>query len=110
MIAAVSCLIWSFRLCVRLAHLVTELAEVNQQIANLQCDLRETIARLRVATDELGRSVGLTQKQMDERAQQIIARQSADAKRFEAAQKQTAQQVSAVQTDVSGVKTDLTKT
>ena len=69
--------------------------------------MRETNARLRVATDELGRSVGLTQKQMDERAQQIIARQAADSKRLEAAQKQTAQQVNAVQSDVSTVKTDV---
>jgi uncharacterized coiled-coil protein SlyX len=106
-IAAVSGLIWSYTLSGRMAHQETALAEANQQNAKLQGELRETNARLRVATDELGRSVGLTQKQMDERAQQIIARQSADAKRFEAAQKQTAQQVSAVQTDVSGVKTDV---
>jgi hypothetical protein len=59
----------------------------------------------------------LTQKQMDTRAQQIIRREQQDAERLETAQKQTAQQVTAVasdvsnvKTDVGGVKTDLTKT
>ena len=71
-----------------------------------------------MATDELGKSVGLTQKQMDERAQQIIAREAADSKRLETAQKadcaagdaQFQSDVSNVKTDVGGVKTDLTKT
>lgn len=110
-------LIWTYTLSGRIAHQETALAEANQQNAKLGAELRETNARLRVATDELGKSVGLTQKQMDERAQQIIARQSADAKRLEEEQKQTAQQVNAVQSDVSsvkndvgGVKTDLGKT
>jgi hypothetical protein len=54
---------------------------------------------------------------MDTRAQQIIRREQQDAERLETAQKQTAQQVTAVasdvsnvKTDVGGVKTDLTKT
>jgi len=106
-LAALGGLIWTYTLSGRISHQETALSEANQQNAKLEAQLRETNARLRVATDELGRSVGLTQKQMDERAQQIIARQAADSKRFEAAQKQTAQQVSAVQSDVSTVKTDV---
>ncbi|MBS1802144.1 MAG: hypothetical protein JST28_02195 [Acidobacteria bacterium] len=106
-LAAIGGLIWSYTLSGRIAHQETALAEANQQNAKLDAQLRETNARLRVATDELGRSVGLTQKQMDQRAQQIIARQAADSKRLEAAQQQTAQQVSAVQSDVSTVKTDV---
>jgi len=106
-LGAIGGLIWTYTLSGRIAHQETALSEANQQNAKLEAQLRETNARLRVATDELGRSVGLTQKQMDERAQQIIARQVADSKRLEDAQKQTAQQVSAVQTDVSTVKTDV---
>jgi DNA anti-recombination protein RmuC len=116
-LAALGGLVWSYTLSNRIAHQESALAEANQQNAKLQADLRETNARLHVATDELGRSVGLTQKQMDARAEQMVAREQADSKRLETAQKQTAQQVSAVQTDVStvktdvgGVKTDLTKT
>jgi F0F1-type ATP synthase membrane subunit b/b' len=106
-LGALGGLIWTYTLSGRIAHQETALAEANQQNAKLGAELRETNARLRVATDELGKSVGLTQKQMDERAQQIIARQAADAKRLEAEQKQTAQQVNAVQSDVSSVKTDV---
>ena len=106
-LAALGGLIWSYTLSGRIAHQETAQADANQQTAKLQAELRETNARLRVATDELGRSVGLTQKQMDERAQQIIAREVADSKRLEAAQKETAQQVSSVKSDVSSVKTDV---
>lgn len=116
-LAALGGLAWSYALSNRITRQETALAEANQQNAKLEAQLRETNARLRVATDEMGRSVGLTQKQMDARAQAIIAREEADSKRLESAQKQTAQQVNAVQTDVSsvktdvgGVKTDLTKT
>lgn len=116
-LAGLGGLVWSYTLSNRIAHQESTLAEVNQQNAKLAGELRETNARLTVATNELGRSVGLTQKQMDERAQQIVAREQADSRRLETAQKQTAQQVSAVQSDVStvktdvgGVKTDLTKT
>jgi DNA-binding FrmR family transcriptional regulator len=73
-----------------------------------------------VATEELGKSLGLTQKQMDARAQEIIRREQAveaNTAQLATAQKQTAQQVSAVssavsdvKTDVGGVKTDLGKT
>jgi hypothetical protein len=58
----------------------------------------------------LGKSLGLTQKQMDSRADQLIRREQAteaNAKLLETAQKQTAQQVSAVASDVSSVKTDV---
>jgi chromosome segregation ATPase len=110
-------LIWSYTLSGRVAHQETALAEANQQNAKLEAELRETNARLRVATDELGKSLGLTQKQLDTRADEIVRRQAAEAKRLETAQQQTAQQVSAVsndlsgvKTDVGGVKTDLTKT
>jgi septal ring factor EnvC (AmiA/AmiB activator) len=44
---------------------------------------------------------------MDARAQAIIVREEADAKRLENAQDKTAQQVNAVASDVSSVKTDV---
>lgn len=107
LLGALGGLVWSYTLSGRIAHQETALAEANQQNAKLDAELRETNARLRVATDELGKSVGLTQKQMEERAQQIVAREAAENKRLEAAQQQTAQQVTAVQSDVSSVKTDV---
>jgi multidrug efflux pump subunit AcrA (membrane-fusion protein) len=106
-LAALGGLVWSYTLSNRITHQEAALAEANQQNAKLDAELRETNARLRVATEELGKSVGLTQKQLDARASELVAREAADNKRLEAAEKQTAQQVTAVQSDVSTVKTDV---
>lgn len=117
LLAGIGGLVWSYTLGSRLTALQAELTESQQQNAKLAADQRETAARLQVATDELGKSLGLTQKQLDERAETIIQREQADAEKLESEQKQTAQQVStvtsevsSVKTDVGGVKTDLTKT
>jgi F0F1-type ATP synthase membrane subunit b/b' len=117
LLAAVGGLVWSYTLGSRLTTQQAELTEAQQQNAKLAADLRETEARLQVATDELGKQNGLTQKELEQRAQAIIQREQADAQKLESEQKQTEQQVSTVsnqvsnvQTDVGGVKTDLTKT
>jgi hypothetical protein len=120
LLAGVGGLIWSYSLGSRLTTQQTELTDAKQENVKLAAQLRETDARLKVATEELGTSLGLTEKQMDARAQQIIRREEAqevNSQRLESAQKQTAQQVSAVstevtnvKTDVGGVKTDLGKT
>lgn len=117
LVLALAGLVWTYTLSSRLTHQEAALTDANQQNVKLAADLRETNARLRVATDELGKSLGLTQKQLDQRADAIIARQEQESKRLETAQKQTAQQVtqvssdlSTVKTDVGGVKTDLGKT
>jgi DNA anti-recombination protein RmuC len=117
LLCALGGLIWTYTLSGRIAHSEAALTEANQQNAKLAAELRETDARLKVTAEELGKSLGLTQKQMDTRAQQIIAREAAENRRLEDAQKITAQQVTAVssdltnvKTDVGGVKTDLGKT
>ncbi len=117
LLAAIGGLVWCMTLNSKIAAQQAELTEAQQQNAKLAADQRETEARLQVATDELGKSLGLTQKQLDQRAQAIIQREQADEQKLESEQKQTEQQVSTVsnqvsnvQTDVGGVKTDLTKT
>jgi hypothetical protein len=120
LLAALGGLIWCYTLGGRLTTQQSELAEAKQQNSQLQAKLRETDARLEVATDELKASLGLTQKQLDARAQEITDREQrveADAQKLENAQKKTAQQVTAVssavtdvKTDVGGVKTDVAKT
>jgi hypothetical protein len=107
LLAALGGLIWTYTLNGRLARQETALTEANEKSGKLAAELRETNARLTVATDELGKSLGLTQRQLDERAQALIAREQADSRRLENAQKQTAQQVTAVASDVSNVKTDV---
>ncbi len=117
LLAGLGALIWAYTLSSRLSHQEASLTAANQETAKLAAEMRETNARLTVATDELGKSLGLTQKQLDARAQAIMQREQADSKRLEAAQQQTAQQVSSVssevsnvKTDVGGVKTDVAKT
>jgi DNA anti-recombination protein RmuC len=110
LLAALGGLAWSFTLNGKLTSQQADLAEAKQDNIKLASELRETNARLKVATEELGNSLGLTQKQLDARAQEIIAREDrneADAKKLASAQRQTAQQVSAVSSDVSAVKTDV---
>jgi len=107
LVAAIAGLIWSFTLSGRLSRQETAMAEANQRSASLEAELRETNARLKVATEELGNSLGLTQKQMDARAEELVRREQADAARLASQQKLTQQQVSAVSSDVSAVKTDV---
>jgi multidrug efflux pump subunit AcrA (membrane-fusion protein) len=120
LLAALGGLIWSYTLSGRLTTQQTELADAKAQNVKLEAELRETDARLNVATDELKTSLGLTQKQLDNRAQELQQREARDeatAARLAGEQKQTAQQVTAVssavtdvKTDVGGVKTDVAKT
>ena len=110
LLAGLGGLIWSYSLSGRLSTQQADLADAKQENVKLAAELRETNARLKVATEELGSSLGLTQKQMDAKAEEIIRRESAqeaNSQRLESAQKQTAQQVTAVASDVSSVKTDV---
>ena len=110
LLAGIASLIWSISLNSRLNSTEAAVVESKDQNKKLAADLRETDAKLKVATEELGNSLGLTQKQMDARAAEIIAREDRDeaaAKQLASAQKQTAQAVTAVTKDVSNVRTDV---
>jgi F0F1-type ATP synthase membrane subunit b/b' len=120
LLAGVASLIWIYVQSGAVSRQQKAIDAATEQNVKLAADLRETNARLKVATEELGTSMGLTQKQMEDRAQEILRReqdQEVNSQRLENAQKQTAQQVnnvsnevSNVKTDVGGVKTDLGKT
>ena len=113
-------LIWSYTLSGKVTAQQQELADAKAENVKLEASLRETEARLNGASDELKTSLGLTQKQLDSRAEELQAREQkveASAARLATQQKQTAQQVTAVssavsdvKTDVGGVKTDVAKT
>lgn len=117
LVLAIGGLVWSYMLSTRLTRQETALTQANEQNTKLAADLRETDARLKVATSELGQSLGLTQKQLEAKSQEILRREQADNARLESAQKAAAQQITAVntavsdvKTDVGGVKTDVAKT
>ena len=99
LLLAIGGLIWSYTLNTKLTAQQTELAAAQQANTNVKAELRETDARLEVATDELKTSLGVTQKQLDTRAAELQERQQrteANAQQLASAQKQTAQQVTAV--------------
>lgn len=106
-ICALAGLVWSYSLAGRLTHAEAQLASAQQQNQKLGAALEETNARLRVTTETLGQSLGITQKQLEKRAQDLLARQQEDARRFEKAQAAAQQQISSVSSDVSSVKTDV---
>lgn len=107
LLLALGGLIWSYTLSSRLTKAEAQLLQAQQQNDKLAADLDKTDAQLKVATETLGKSVGLTQKQLEARANELLRRQEADAKRFETAQEAAQKQIGAVSTDVSSVKTDV---
>lgn len=109
-LAAIAGLGWSYHLSGRLTHAETELLQAQQQNKKLSGALDETNARLKVTSETLGHSLGITQKQLEARAEDLLKRQQAASKQFESAQQATQQKISSVTSDVSGVKTDLGNT
>jgi len=117
LLIAVGGLVWTYVLSSRLTRQETALNAANEQSAKLAAELRETDARLKVTTQELGQSLGLTQKQLEARTQEVLQREQQDSIRLEKAQKAASQEITAVssavtdvKTDVGGVKTDVAKT
>ncbi|WP_446744064.1 hypothetical protein [Silvibacterium acidisoli] len=106
-LAAVAGLIWSYSLAGRLTHAETQLAQAQQRNEKLNSALDETNARLKVTSETLGHSLGLTQKQLEARAQELMQRQEAATRKLETQQAATEQHVSSVSNDVSSVKTDV---
>jgi len=113
-------IIWSYTLSNKLATQQQALTDAAAQNTKLSAALRETDARLNVATDELKTSLGLTQKQLDTRSAALQVREVRGERttaRLATEQQQTEGQVAAVssavtdvKTDVGGVKTDVAKT
>jgi len=112
-LCAIAGLVWSYKLAGRLTTAEAQVASAQQQNQKLATALDQTNARLKVTTETLGQSLGMTQKQLEAKAQDLLARQQADAKQLQQAQRQissVSNDVSGVKTDVGGVKTDLTAT
>jgi hypothetical protein len=106
LVAALAGLAWSLGLQNHLTVAEQKLAAADRQNSLLAEKLQDTNARMKAQGEALGQSVGLTQKQLEERSSQIVATQAATAK-LAREQSATEQQVGAVQTDVSSVKTDV---
>lgn len=107
LLAALGALVWCYGLSNHLSSAEAQLKAANQKNADLAQQLDETNARLRATSETLGQSVGMTQKQMEARAESILASQRAATSKLEAQQVATSKQVGAVTNDVASVKTDV---
>ena len=107
LILALGALGWSLGLQNHLTVAQQQLDAANKQNSALAQQLQDTNERLKAQGQALGQSVGLTQKQLEDRSAELVATQRADAARFQREEKATQQQVGAVQTDVTTVKSDV---
>jgi len=103
-------LAWSFSLQNHLDTAQQNLDSANKQNAVLAEKLRDTNDRMRAEGQTLAQSVGLTQKQLEDKSNLLIAAQKnaeAATSKLQKEEAATAQQVGAVQNDVSSVKNDV---
>src|ERR1700757_347404 len=106
LLAALGGLVWSYGLQNHLAAAEKKIAATEQKNAELTQQLEATNARLRATSETLGQSVGLTQKQLELKAQSIIAAQRAATSKLEQEQAATSKQIGAGSTDVASGESD----
>ncbi len=110
LVAALGCVAWSFVLQNHVTDAEKSLATANQQNTALAEKLEDTNERLKAQGEALGQSVGLTQKQLEDKSAALVAEEKATMAatgRLQREQAATEQKVGAVQSDVSTVKTDV---
>jgi DNA repair exonuclease SbcCD ATPase subunit len=120
LVLGVGGLIWCYTLQSHLTADDQKLAAADKKSAELTDQLDATKARLSATTETLSQNVGATQKQIEARAQTIMAAQKEQtaetaklAQQQQAAEKQigaVSSDVASVKTDVGGVKTDVATT
>ena len=113
LLVAVGGLLWSLGLQNHLTAAEAKLAASTQQNSALSEKVDDTNERMKAQGQALAQSVGLTQKQLEDKSDQLVAAQrhaQAQTARLAREQKATEQDVSSVKTDVGGVKTDVAST
>jgi chromosome segregation ATPase len=107
LLAALGSLVWCYALQNHLALADQRLKAADQKNLDLAQQLDATNARLRATSETLGQSVGMTQKQMEAKAESILASQRAATSKLEEQQAANSKQIGAVSSDVASVKTDV---
>ena len=110
MVAALGALGWCWAIQTHLHEAEQRLAAAGQRNAELTEQLAATDARLRATSETIGHSLGISQRQMDAKAERLLAIQTAQAQheaQLEREQQATSKQVGAVSTDVAAVRTDV---
>jgi DNA repair exonuclease SbcCD ATPase subunit len=113
LLAALGALAWNLGLQNHLEAAQRDLASAYQQNTALAEKIEDTNERMKAQGQALGQSVGLTQKQLEDKSEALVAAQrstqrlSTQTAKLQREQQATEQQVGAVQSDVSSVKTDV---
>lgn len=110
LLLALAALAWSLSLQNKLTQTHKDLDVANQQTLALQDRIEDTNERLKAQGQALGQSMGLTQKQLEDRSAELLASQKSAAlatKQLAQQQAATEKKVGDVQTDVASVKTDV---
>jgi chromosome segregation ATPase len=113
LLAALGALAWIVGLQNHLEVAQKDLASANQQNTALAEKIEDTNERMKAQGQALGQSVGLTQKQLEDKSEALVAAQrstqrlTSQTAKLQREQQATEQQVGAVQSDVSSVKTDV---
>jgi len=110
LVLGLGALAWSLSLQNHLNTAQQNADAANKQNAVLAEKLQQTNERMHAEDQTLAQSVGMTQKQLEDKSNQLIsAQRSAEAAtaKLQKEQAATAQQVGAVQNDVTTVKTDV---
>ena len=107
LLTGVAGLLWCYLLQSRLTAAEQKMVAADKRSTELAQQMQTTEARLRAASETLGRSVGMTQKQIDLRAKSILASEQAATARLEQEQAATSQKIGAVSSDVASVRTDV---
>lgn len=109
-VLAVAGLLWSYSLSGRLTDAEAQLAATQQQNQQLAHALDQTNAKLRITRETLGHRLGVTQRELRQRARDLMHQQQAAASQLQQEQQSTQTQMSSVTTDMGGVTTDLNLT
>lgn len=110
LIVALGALGWSIVLQNHLTQANKDLAAATSQNTALAERIEDTNERMKAQGQALGQSMGLTQKQLDDRSAELVAAEhkaSLATRRLQAEQARTAKQVAGVKDDVADVKTDV---
>lgn len=114
---ALAALAWIYSLQNRLSAIETRLVQFQERSTHEAAQQAETRRQLQATTEAFGAKVGITQQQIESRAQEILHKQQALAAHMSQQEAATRKQVNSVssavsnvQTDVGGVKQDVANT
>ena len=114
LVLSLAALVWCFGLYNHLSANEKSLQAAMQKNAELAQEQDALSARVRATTETLGQTVGLTQKQVEQKTEELVAAQQSAARtqaeqnaKLAQAQAVTAKQLGAATSEVSTLKTDV---